>query len=173
MRNRYAGTLRNGGWQQVAYTLGDAARATGISKSALSRAIGKGTISANRNDDGSFSIEPVELHRVYPPLREQVRNPLPETPHNPGATPDSNTAHATALAEQVVDLQRRLDAADAERREAQARVMGLLSGPIAAYAATEAREMALEGEVLRLAAELARERERNTARNRPWWRRRS
>ena len=50
----------------MAYTLGEAAKATGKSKPTISRAIKNGTVSASRNDDGSYSIEPVELHRVFP-----------------------------------------------------------------------------------------------------------
>src|SRR3546814_8831895 len=51
----------------MAYTLGEAAKATGISKASISRAINSGRISAIKTESGSFSIEPVELHRVYPP----------------------------------------------------------------------------------------------------------
>lgn len=49
------------------YTLGTAALATGLSKSTIHRAIRKGRISATRHDDGSYSIDPAELHRVFPP----------------------------------------------------------------------------------------------------------
>lgn len=61
----------------MAYTLGEAAKATGISKASISRAINSGRISATKKDDGSFSIEPVELHRVYPP---KSAAPVTETP---------------------------------------------------------------------------------------------
>lgn len=50
----------------MAYTLGKAARATGKSKTTVLRAIQKGKISAGRDAHGQWSIEPVELHRVYP-----------------------------------------------------------------------------------------------------------
>ncbi len=50
------------------YTLGQAAKATGLSKPTLSEAIKKGKISAVKNENGSFAIDPAELHRVYPPL---------------------------------------------------------------------------------------------------------
>src|SRR3546814_1223312 len=55
----------------MAYTLGEAAKATGISKASISRAIDSGRISAIKTESGSFSIEPVELHRVYPPKRSE------------------------------------------------------------------------------------------------------
>ncbi len=129
----------------MAYTLGEAAKATGVSKASLSRAIGNGRISATKNDDGSFSIEPVELHRVYPPKSAVTVAETPdETIRNPSANPrntnDANVLQARleAALEQlrdrddaIGDLRRRLDLSDEERREAQARVIGLLTGPAA------------------------------------------
>ena len=50
----------------MSYTLGDAAKATGKSKTTLHRAIKSGRISASKAEDGSYSIEPAELHRVFP-----------------------------------------------------------------------------------------------------------
>jgi len=127
----------------MAYTLGEAAKATGISKASISRAIASGRISAMKKDDGSFSIEPVELHRVYPP---KSAVPVAETAdgsiHNGNADTrngsDSNVLQARldAALEQlrdrdgtIGDLRQRLDRSDEERREAQARVIGLLAGP--------------------------------------------
>lgn len=48
------------------YTLGTAAKATGKSKTTIQRAISKGIISAEKLDGGSYSIDPSELHRMYP-----------------------------------------------------------------------------------------------------------
>jgi hypothetical protein len=47
------------------YTLGTAAKATGKAKSTILRAIKSGTISAHKAHDGSYAIEPSELHRVF------------------------------------------------------------------------------------------------------------
>jgi excisionase family DNA binding protein len=47
-------------------TLGQAARATGVGKTTLARAIKAGRLSATRTDLGSYQIDPAELHRVYP-----------------------------------------------------------------------------------------------------------
>ena len=52
----------------MAYTLSEAATATGLSRSTIFRAIKSGRISATRIE-GNFSIEPVELHRVFPEKR--------------------------------------------------------------------------------------------------------
>ena len=72
----------------MAYTLGEAAKAVGKSKATLSKAVKSGRISAVKNEDGSFSIEPVELHRVYPPAPlETVEGKQFETPSQTGGNP--------------------------------------------------------------------------------------
>lgn len=58
----------------MSYTLGDAAKATGKSKTTLHRAIKSGRISAIKAEDGSYSIEPSELHRVFPPVTPPLRH---------------------------------------------------------------------------------------------------
>lgn len=50
----------------MSYTLGTAAKATGKSKTTIQRAISKGTISAHKEKNGRYSIDPSELHRVFP-----------------------------------------------------------------------------------------------------------
>lgn len=59
------------------YTLGTAAKAAGKAKSTILRAIKSGTISATKAHDGSYAIEPSELHRVFPPNAAQ-----PDTSNN-------------------------------------------------------------------------------------------
>jgi excisionase family DNA binding protein len=69
----------------LVYTLGEAAKAVGKSKATLSKAIKSGRISAHKNGDGSFSIDPAELHRVYPPTpSETVSLEHKETPEANG-----------------------------------------------------------------------------------------
>ena len=65
----------------MAYTLTEAATATGLSRSTIFRAIKSGRISATRIE-GNFSIEPVELHRVFP--RETCRQWCGEPGRNSG-----------------------------------------------------------------------------------------
>lgn len=48
------------------FTLNEAASECGKAKSTISKAIKSGKLSAEKNDDGSFSIDPSELFRVYP-----------------------------------------------------------------------------------------------------------
>lgn len=50
----------------MVYTLGEAARATGKSKAAISQAISSNKISATKDANGRYQIDPAELHRLYP-----------------------------------------------------------------------------------------------------------
>jgi hypothetical protein len=50
----------------VGYTLGQAARAAEVSKTTIQRAIKSGRLSASRQEDGSYVIDPAELHRAFP-----------------------------------------------------------------------------------------------------------
>ena len=68
----------------MVYTLGQAAKATGKTKAAISKAIKSGRLTGNKNDLGHFEIDPAELHRVYPPVNEnsipKVKGEREETP---------------------------------------------------------------------------------------------
>jgi excisionase family DNA binding protein len=48
------------------FSLSQAAKRTGVSKATIHRAIKSGKLSALRQEDGSYQIDPAELHRVYP-----------------------------------------------------------------------------------------------------------
>ena len=56
----------------MGYTLGQAAKAVGMSKTSILRSIKAGRISAGRDEFGQWAIEPCELHRVYPPLTDDT-----------------------------------------------------------------------------------------------------
>jgi len=56
----------------MGYTLGQAAKAVGMSKTSILRSIKAGRISAGRDEFGQWAIEPCELHRVYPPLADDT-----------------------------------------------------------------------------------------------------
>ncbi len=58
----------------MVYTLGEASKATGRSKSTISKAIKSGRISAKKGETGAFEIDPSELHRVYPPTVESEQD---------------------------------------------------------------------------------------------------
>jgi hypothetical protein len=48
------------------FTLGQAAKAAGKSKTTISKAVANGRLSATRDDKGQYQIQPAELFRVYP-----------------------------------------------------------------------------------------------------------
>ena len=50
------------------YTLGQAAKATGLSKMTIQRALKSGRISGSKDETGSYQLDPAELHRVFPPV---------------------------------------------------------------------------------------------------------
>ena len=50
------------------YTLGQAAKATGLSKMTIQRALKSGRISGHKDETGSYQLDPAELHRVFPPV---------------------------------------------------------------------------------------------------------
>jgi hypothetical protein len=52
------------------YTLGQAAKATGLSKPTIANAIKRGRISAQKDDIGQYAIDPAELHRVFPAVNQ-------------------------------------------------------------------------------------------------------
>jgi predicted site-specific integrase-resolvase len=108
----------------VAHTLGTAAHAAGVSKSTLRRAIDNGRLSATRREDGSYEIDPAELARVFPrhsaDTAEMARH---DTASDTGGLQRENAL----LREVVEDLRRRLDASEAERRQAQERLTALLT----------------------------------------------
>jgi hypothetical protein len=131
------------------YTIGTAAKATGKAKSTISKAISSGMISATKNQDGSYSIDPAELHRVFP--AEASANG-PEKHHLDDLEPSDlrfengrlqgelkqllermaelDTMHdreRKQLNEQLEDLRRRLDRADEERREKDRQLTSLLT----------------------------------------------
>ena len=78
------------------HTLGSAAKATGVAKSTIYRAIKSGRISATRTDTKDWAIDPAELHRVFPPA----------------ATPDSVPVERGATDAAHAELNQRASVAD-------------------------------------------------------------
>lgn len=108
----------------MAYTLGEAAKAVGKSKATLSKAIKNGKISASKNDDGSFSIEPSELHRVYPPTPpETVDSERLETPNQT----DANTKEIIELRVKLEAAQQRISDLEEDRAQWRQQANRLLS----------------------------------------------
>ena len=57
----------------MALTLAQAAQATGLNRSTILRAIKSGRISGTRDDLGAWTVEPVELHRIFPPAEAEPK----------------------------------------------------------------------------------------------------
>ena len=86
------------------YTLGTAAKATGKAKSTILRAIKSGTISAQKSHNGSYEIEPSELHRVF----------------EPNSTQQTSSNDTQLHEEQGATLRFRLEILEAERERERA-----------------------------------------------------
>lgn len=102
--------------------MGEAARASGKSKPTIAKAVKAGRVSAIRNEDGSYQIEPAELHRVYPmTVAVNGKNLQQDTPADTPATRgeiEKWRALATEREETIRDL--RADKEDLRRRLDQA-----------------------------------------------------
>jgi len=107
----------------MVYTLGEAAKATGLTKSGIAKAIKSGRVSANRNDNGSYTIDPAELHRVFPPAVNGQPKPQSVQLDTSGILAEM-TAKLESAQEQLNrerewsrELSRRLDEEATERRK--------------------------------------------------------
>jgi excisionase family DNA binding protein len=87
------------------YTLGQAAKETGVSKPTLSRAIKKGDLSAEGGGGNPYRIDPSELGRWFSSYRERnPETPTIETPPGTLEIPNLNKeleAEVDALREQI------------------------------------------------------------------------
>jgi excisionase family DNA binding protein len=90
------------------HTLGTAAKATGVSKSTIYRAVKSGKLSASRNTDDEYEIDPAELHRVYPPVSERAATDDMEHSATPEET--GSDSMLVFLREQIITAQAKADA---------------------------------------------------------------
>ncbi|MFT8247182.1 helix-turn-helix domain-containing protein [Roseomonas sp. BN140053] len=111
------------------YTLGEAAKATGISKATISRALKSGKISFVSHENSSYQIDPAELHRVYPAVSRNSstqphmeRSVTPETVAETGGLQreldllrEERERERTLLTGQIEDLKRDRDDLRGER----------------------------------------------------------
>jgi len=102
----------------MSYTLAQAAAACGLDKSTVRRAVRSGRISGTRDEAGTWRVEPVELHRVYPPAARPADDTTAAPRDAPGTSgtivPDLLVAELRAV---IADLRADRDAwrAQAER----------------------------------------------------------
>ena len=109
-------------------SLGEAARSAEVSKSTIHRNIKSGKLSAIRKDDGSYEIDPAELHRVFPPgaangngsaAPEMRQQGTQDFPGGTGVLERELQQMRERLADKdgvIDDLRRRLDAETEARR---------------------------------------------------------
>ena len=92
----------------------EAGRLVGRSKSHIFRAIKSGTLSAERDDAGSYRIDRAELARVFQLVRPDASDDL--TRNGDGAVLAQLKARLANELHQIRDLRRRLDTEAEERR---------------------------------------------------------
>ena len=88
------------------YTLGQAAKASGVSKATISKALKTGRISYIEKTSAGYKIDPAEVHRVYP--RTVEGNGEPERLETPPNTTVNSVLEAELKAER--DMRSRLEA---------------------------------------------------------------
>ena len=94
------------------YTLGQAAKETGVSKPTLSRAVKKGDLSAEGGGGKPYRIDPSELGRWLSSYRE--RNPVTSTTETDNGTPETPNGNKELEAE-VDTLREQIVRGEAER----------------------------------------------------------
>jgi|SRR5271165_7598211 len=95
----------------MAYTLGQAAKATGLNKATIFKALKGGKLSGEKDIHGRYVIDPAELHRVYPPVSENGENRGTGQREQTG----NNGAETQLLREKVALLERLVDQITGER----------------------------------------------------------
>ena len=112
------------------YTLRQAAKATGKSKSSIQNAIKKGRISASLNDLGHYQIDPAELHRVYPPVSHRpVDRPVEDGQFVPPKSEEMDTQNIIKIKELEAELKyanKRIVDLEKERNDWQQQAQTLL-----------------------------------------------
>jgi excisionase family DNA binding protein len=88
-------------------SLGQAAKATGLSRSTILRAIKAHRISAAKTDTGDWAIDPAELHRVFPPAAQATQQDM--TRQATAAEQAATALQITALHDLAELLRRQLD----------------------------------------------------------------
>jgi hypothetical protein len=97
------------------YSLVTGAAATGVNRSTILRAIGAGKISAERDAQGAWSIQPSELHRVYPPLPQLPAVTEPVQAHGSEADLALLRTLVDEMRSTIADLRRREDDLKSDR----------------------------------------------------------
>ena len=105
------------------FTLGEAAKEVGKSKTTLTRAISAGRMSGKRLEDGSYEIDPSELFRVFDRVETletvaEVSNATPRDPIEARSQAVSDET-VTRLQNEIRELKERVEVAEDDRRQAE------------------------------------------------------
>ncbi|WP_312785436.1 helix-turn-helix domain-containing protein [Brevundimonas sp.] len=94
------------------FSMGEAARQAGVSKATIHRAIKAGKLSAAKKDDGSYVIDPAELFRAYPSVKQAgtVAARRSVTPHETAPETPDMTRENAMLRERISELKEERDA---------------------------------------------------------------
>lgn len=98
-------------------TLLEAANRVGMTKVGLYKAIKKGTISAEKNANGQWMIEPAELFRVYRDVTEVNANKLDEVKDRKPLDNGSLQPQIDLMREQINDLREQLRQAHTDKEK--------------------------------------------------------
>ena len=132
----------------MVYTLGQAAKATGKTKTTIAKAIAKGRISAQKDDIGQYVIDPAELHRVYPVTVEKNDKVDDSRPYGDHSLL-LEIATLKAKLEAMNELNHQIEAERDRLHEQNTRITALLAAPKAdPYAAILERLEAIEKEAI-------------------------
>jgi FtsZ-binding cell division protein ZapB len=115
-------------------TLGEAAKASTVTKSAISKAIKNGRISAHKDEKGYYQIDPAELFRVFPVDTGNSQATVESVQKETGMETSglqSTVEHLRELLDEIKnerdDLRQRLDKSEDERRATQSKLTALLT----------------------------------------------
>lgn len=135
-------------------TLRQAAELTGKSKSTLTRAIKSGRLSASRDGEGMYAIDPAELARAYPSVErpDAQHDARHGAPRNNETEPDDAAILRLRLSLLVDERDRERAAAEREREQLAATVADL--------------RMRLDRAEQRISALIT---DQNPKKKRPWW----
>lgn len=98
----------------MSYSLSDAAQATGKNRTTIQRAIKSGKISASKNENGAYEIEPAELHRIFPAIAQHSAQQTKETVSN---SPQQGDATSETLRIRLEMLEKERDRERAQLEE--------------------------------------------------------
>jgi excisionase family DNA binding protein len=94
----------------MAYTLATAAEAAKVTKPTVFRWIKSGKISATKTDEGTYRIEPAELHRYLDSVKETPLSETVQKVETPPVTGNDTLPEMIALRSEVEKLKALLEA---------------------------------------------------------------